>query len=73
MSGVDWIDQRVPFQTSTKPSTKGPVLELPTAKQNVGQGHETPLKPPEPGSSGVGMTSQCVPSQRSASGPPGCE
>jgi hypothetical protein len=74
-AGVDWIDQRVPFQTSTSGTKPPATFWLPTAKQNVGQGHETPFRCPYPGLGrlGVGMTSQLVPSHRSASGYPSAE
>jgi hypothetical protein len=70
--GLGWIDQRVPFHSSTSGIVPELEPELPTAKQTFGSGHETPFSELKvvPGGLGVGTICQLAPSQRSASGPP---
>jgi hypothetical protein len=70
--GLGWIDQRVPFHSSTSGVVPELEVELPTAKQTFACGHETPFSELKvvPGGLGVGTICQLAPSQRSASGPP---
>ena len=70
--GMDWIDQRVPFQCSASVGPAGPavlVLAPPTAVQALADVHDTPLKllKAAPAGLGVDWIDQRVPFQRSAS------
>jgi hypothetical protein len=74
-SGLGWIDQLLPSQRSISglgiPAGQGggkvSVLELPTAKQTLGRGHEMPFSELKvaPGGLGDGTICQLVPFQRS--------
>jgi hypothetical protein len=66
--GLGWIDQRVPFHSSTSGVVPELEVELPTAKQTFGCGHETPFSVLKvaPGGLGVGTICQLAPSQCSA-------
>jgi hypothetical protein len=70
--GLGWIDQCVPFHSSTSGVVPELESDLPTAKQMFGHGQETPFSELKvvPGGLGVGTICQLAPSQRSASGPP---
>jgi len=75
-SGLGWIDQLVPFHTSTSglvipggwSGSVEPILHWPTAKQTFRHGQETPesMLKFAPEGFGVGISCQLVPSQRSA-------
>jgi hypothetical protein len=67
--GVVWSDQFDPFQAWT---VVAPIDSPPTAVQDVGVGHETPVSgATRPGgSTGVVWLDQLVPSQAAASGNP---
>src|SRR5262245_27889068 len=69
--GVGWMRHRVPSHRSASVPVTLPALSsrAPTAMQNDGDWHATPLKPPSPpGSLGVGWMRHRVPFHRSARG-----
>jgi hypothetical protein len=74
--GVGWMLQLLPFQRSvTVPAVGGEwptVSKPPTAKQALGDVHDTPFRPllVARAGLGVGVMRQAVPSQSSASVPP---
>jgi hypothetical protein len=73
--GVVTTDQVVPFHSSTR-GAKPETVWLPTAVQNVGLVHETPvmLAPDDPAGMAAGTTAQAVPFQcsKNGSGADGC-
>jgi hypothetical protein len=69
-AGAGWIDQRLPFQRSTRGTARDiPETSEPTATHDLGDTHDTPLRLLNPGPTvGVCCTDHLAPFQRSTNG-----